>query len=164
MSDRSAYEQARRDPAAFWALRDPNQKGTARADQRNSYRVSEKIGAGYALGDIDTNLFGAPLRGEVGVRVAQTKQVSSGHADNGTAALPVRFEKTYTDVLPTANFALELTETLQARVAAAKVITRPSLADLAPRLTLNSGTLLTAVGGNPLLKPFEAWQYDATLE
>lgn len=152
------------DPAAFWALRDPNQKGTARADQRNSYRVSEKIGAGYALGDIDTTLFGAALRGEVGVRVAQTQQVSSGHADNGSAALPVRFEKTYTDVLPTANFALELTETLQARVAAAKVITRPSLADLAPRLTLNSGTLLTAVGGNPLLKPFEAWQYDATLE
>jgi len=152
------------DPAAFWALRDPNQKGTARADQRNSYRVSEKIGAGYALGDIDTSLFGAALRGQVGVRVAQTKQVSSGHADNGSAALPVRFEKTYTDVLPTANFALELTDTLQARVAAAKVITRPSLADLAPRLTLNSGTQLTAVGGNPLLKPFEAWQYDATLE
>jgi TonB-dependent receptor len=98
------------------------------------------------------------------VRVAQTKQVSAGHADNGTAALPVRFEKTYTDVLPTVNFAWEPSETLQVRAAAAKVITRPSLADLAPRLTLNSGTLLTAVGGNPLLKPFEAWQYDATAE
>jgi TonB-dependent receptor len=152
------------DPAAFWALRDPNQKGTARADQRNSYSVSEKIGAGYALGDIDTSLFGAALRGQVGVRVAQTKQVSAGHADNGKAALPVRFEKTYTDVLPTVNFALEPSQSLQIRVAAAKVITRPSLADLAPRLTLNSGTLLTAVGGNPLLKPFEAWQYDATVE
>ncbi len=152
------------DPAAFWPLRDPNQTGRARADQRNSYSVSEKIAAGYALGDLDTSLFGAALRGQVGVRVAQTKQISSGHADNGKAALPVRFEKTYTDVLPTANFALELTDNLQARVAAAKVITRPSLADLAPRLTLNSGTQLTAVGGNPLLKPFDAWQYDATLE
>lgn len=152
------------DPAAFWTVRDPNQKGTARADQRNSYQVSEKIAAGYALSDIDTNLFGAPLRGQVGVRVAQTKQVSAGHADNGTTALPVRFEKTYTDVLPTVNFAWEPSETLQVRVAAAKVITRPSLADLAPRLTLNSGTLLTAVGGNPQLQPFEAWQYDTTLE
>lgn len=39
------------------------------------------------------------------------------------------------------------------------------MADLAPRLTLNSsGVQLTAVGGNPQLKPFEAWQYDATLE
>lgn len=152
------------DPAAFWAVADKNQKGTARADQRNSYRVSEKIGAGYALSDIDTNLFGAPLRGQVGVRVAQTKQVSAGHADNGSAALPVRFVKNYTDVLPTANFAWEPSETLQIRVAAAKVITRPSLADLAPRLTLNSGTLLTAVGGNPQLQPFQALQYDATAE
>lgn len=153
------------DPAAFWVLADKNQKGTARADQRNSYHVSEDILAGYALGDVDAKLFGAPLRGQVGVRVAQTKQISAGHADNGSAALPVRYVKTYTDVLPTANFTLELSDSLQARVAAAKVITRPSLADLAPRLTLNSsGTVFTAVGGNPLLRPFEAWQYDATLE
>jgi len=153
------------DPAAFWALADKNQKGTARADQRNSYHVSEDIGAAYALTDIETRLFGALLRGEVGVRAAQTKQVSAGHADNGSAAIPVRYEKTYSDVLPTANFVLELSDTLQAHVAAAKVITRPSLADLAPRLTLNSsGTVLTAVGGNPELRPFEAWQYDATLE
>jgi TonB-dependent receptor len=153
------------DPAAFWALADKTQKGTARADQRNSYAVSENITAGYGLADLDTKLFDLPLRGEVGVRVAQTKQVSAGYADNGTAAIPVRYEKTYTDVLPTANFVLELSDNLQARVAVAKVITRPSLADLAPRLTLNSsGTVLTAVGGNPELKPFEAWQYDATLE
>ncbi len=153
------------DPAAFWVLADKTQKGTARADQRNSYHVSEDIAAAYALTDIDTKLFRWPLRGEVGVRAAQTKQVSAGHADNGSAAIPVRYEKTYSDVLPTANFALELSDSLQARVAAAKVITRPSLADLAPRLTLNSsGTVLTAVGGNPELRPFEAWQYDATLE
>ncbi|PLR20959.1 TonB-dependent receptor [Caulobacter zeae] len=153
------------DPEKFWALADKTQKGTARADQRNSYFVSEEILAGYGLTDMDTQLFGRPLRGQLGVRVAQTKQVSAGHADTGSAAIPVRYEKTYTDVLPTLNFAMDITDTLQARFAAAKVITRPSLADLAPRLTLNSsGTVLTAVGGNPQLQPFEAWQYDATLE
>ncbi|ATC26710.1 TonB-dependent receptor [Caulobacter vibrioides] len=153
------------DPAAFWGLADKTQRGTARADKRNSYQVSEDIAAGYILGDVESKVFNAPLRGQLGVRVARTEQISAGHADNGSAAIPVRYKETYTDVLPTANFALELTDTLQARFAAAKVITRPSLADLAPRLTLNSsGTVLTAVGGNPLLKPFEAWQYDATLE
>ncbi|OYX73479.1 MAG: TonB-dependent receptor [Caulobacter sp. 32-67-35] len=152
-------------PDAFWVLADKTQLGRARADQRNSYYVSEDIAAGYALADIDTSVMNLPLRGEVGVRAAQTKQVSAGHADNGRAAIPVRYVKTYSDVLPTANFVLDLSETLQARFAAAKVITRPSLADLAPRLTLNSsGTVLTAVGGNPQLQPFEAWQYDATLE
>lgn len=152
-------------PEKFWALADKSQRGTARADQRNSYFVSEEILAGYALTDLDTQMAGMPLRGQLGVRVANTQQISAGHADNGSAAIPVRYEKTYTDVLPTVNFALDITDKLQARVAAAKVITRPSLADLAPRLTLNSsGTVLTAVGGNPQLQPFEAWQYDATLE
>ena len=153
------------DPAAFWALADKTQKGTARADQRNSYAVSEDIAAGYGLADLETRVGGKILRGELGVRVADTKQVSSGYADNGTTAIPVRYVKNYTDVLPSANFVLELSDKLQAHVAAAKVITRPSLADLAPRLTLNSsGTVFTAVGGNPELRPFEAWQYDATLE
>lgn len=153
------------DPAAFWALADKTQTGSARADQRNSYDVSEDIAAAYGLADLDTELLGRPLGGQFGVRAARTKQVSAGHADNGRAAIPVRFEKTYTDVLPTANLAMDLSGNLLARVAVAKVITRPSLADLAPRLTLNSsGTVLTAVGGNPQLEPFEAWQYDATLE
>ncbi|WP_336965132.1 TonB-dependent receptor domain-containing protein [Sphingobium aquiterrae] len=48
--------------------------------------------------------------------------------------------------------------------AASKVITRPALADIAPRLITATNTQLTASGGNPDLKPFEAWQYDATAE
>jgi TonB-dependent receptor len=53
---------------------------------------------------------------------------------------------------------------LLTRAAVAKVITRPDLQDMAPRLTFNSGDVNTATGGNPLLNPFEAWQYDLTLE
>lgn len=137
----------------------------ARGDLRNSYYVSEKISAAYTAADIDTQLFGRTLRGEVGVRYAETEQVSQGHADTGTAALPVRFEKTYRDTLPSLNLVYEVTDRVQVHAAAAKVITRPSLADLSPRLTLNSsGTVFTAVGGNPLLDPFEANQYDLTAE
>jgi TonB-dependent receptor len=137
----------------------------SRSDLRNSYQIDETILAGYGMADVEATLFGSPLRGNIGVRVAQTDQTSSGHADNGRQALPVSFDKTYTDVLPSLNLVWEATGDLQFRVAAAKVITRPSLSDLAPRLTLNSsGTVLTAVGGNPELKPFEAWQYDAVAE
>jgi len=137
----------------------------SRSDLRNSYQIDESILAGYGMADVETTLFGLPLRGNFGVRVAQTEQTSSGHADNGRAALPVSFDKTYTDVLPSLNLVWEPREDVQLRLAAAKVITRPSLSDLAPRLTLNSsGTVLTAVGGNPELQPFEAWQYDAVAE
>ena len=151
----------------FFELMDPalvNQPLT-RADLRNSYRITEKITSGYAMANLRSEIADMPLRGNVGVRVAQTNQVSAGHADDGRTAEPVRFEKDYTDILPSANFALDITDELVSRLSVAKVITRPSLADLAPRLTLNSSDrIFTAVGGNPNLEPFEAWQYDATLE
>lgn len=151
----------------FFELMDPalvNQP-LARADLRNSYNITETIKSAYVMADLDSSLGDMPLRGNVGVRLAQTNQVSSGHADDGKKAEPVRFEKDYTDVLPSANLALDITDDLVSRLSAAKVITRPSLADLAPRLTLNSSDkIFTAVGGNPNLEPFEAWQYDATLE
>lgn len=151
----------------FFELMDPAliDQPLARGDLRNSYRITEKIKSAYAMADLESSLGDMDLRGNVGVRVAQTNQVSAGHADNGRTAEPVRFEKDYTDVLPSANFALDITDDLVSRVSVAKVITRPSLADLAPRLTLNSSDrIFTAVGGNPNLEPFEAWQYDATLE
>lgn len=151
----------------FFELMDPaliNQP-LARADLRNSYRITEKIKSAYVMADLDSEVAGLPVRGNAGVRVAGTKQVSAGHADDGRKADPVRFEKDYTDILPSANLAVDLTDDLVSRVSVAKVITRPSLADLAPRLTLNSSDrIFTAVGGNPNLEPFEAWQYDATLE
>ena len=137
----------------------------ARGDLRNSYAIGEQIIAGYGMADFSFPLGGVTVRGDLGVRYAHTRQTSSGHADNGTVATPVSFERNYGNALPALNLVAELSSKLQMHVAASKVITRPSLADLAPRLTINSNpNVLTAVGGNPELKPFEAWQYDGTLE
>lgn len=133
-------------------------------DLRNSYVIDESIVSAYAMLKLDSSLGGMPLRGNLGVRAAQTEQKSSGHASVSGETLPVSFTSDYTDVLPSVNFALNLTNDLVTRVAVAKVITRPDLQDLAPRLTFNSGDVNTATGGNPNLNPFEAWQYDATLE
>ena len=136
-----------------------------RGDLRNSYAIDERIIAGYGMGEFEFPLGGITIRGDAGVRYAHTRQTSSGHADNGTVAVPVRFERNYDNFLPALNVVAEFTPNLQMHFAASKVITRPSLADLAPRLTINSNpTILTAVGGNPELRPFEAWQYDATME
>lgn len=133
-------------------------------DLRNSYRIEETITSAYAMVDMEHQLGGLPLKGNVGVRVAQTEQTSSGHASVGGVTTPVSFDEDYTDVLPSANFTLNWTDDWLTRAAVAKVITRPDLQDMAPRLTFNSGDVNTASGGNPLLNPFEAWQYDLTLE
>jgi len=161
-----------------WAMPDPDRFLAAatgkeallnadltRSDRRNSYAIDERIMAGYGMAAFSFPLGGVTIRGDAGARYAHTRQTSSGYADNGTAALPVRYERNYDNILPSLNLVAEFTSNLQMHLAASKVITRPSLADLAPRLTINSNpTVLTAVGGNPELRPFEAWQYDGTIE
>ncbi len=156
------------DPDPFW--NDSNKSALesstpSRSDLRNSYRIGEEITSAFAMADFDSMLGTMPVRGNFGLRYAHTRQTSEGYADNGTAANPVSFTSTYDDFLPSANLVIEPANGLIARFAVAKVITRPSLSDLAPRLTLNSsGTILEASGGNPELQRFQAWQYDAGLE
>lgn len=155
------------DESRFWVGLPSSQELASEpgdGDLRNSYEIDESIYSAYAMVNLDTRWADMPLRGNLGVRVSQTEQTSSGHASLGGETVPVSFSSDYTNVLPSANFALDITEDIITRVAVAKVITRPDLQDMAPRLTFNSGDVLTAVGGNPNLEPFEAWQYDLTLE
>ena len=100
--------------------------------------------------------------------------------------LPNQFDASYTDVLPSLNLRLKLTPELQLRFAASKAMARPSFDQLTANVNLG-GTILTTFqvnpdpnapqvaatevvttytgkGGNPLLKPMKANQYDAAIE
>ncbi|MDY4294967.1 MULTISPECIES: TonB-dependent receptor [unclassified Xanthomonas] len=135
------------------------------ADLQNSYEVKEKIGSAYAMADFGGDLAGRALRGNLGVRLVRTEQTTDGHADVNGSAQPVHFERSYSNALPSFNAAWDVREDMVLRSSAAKVITRPDLTDLSSKLTFNSsGEILTASGGNPSLRPFEAWQYDLTFE
>lgn len=132
-------------------------------DLRNSYVVTEKIASAYVRADFGATVFGLPLRGNVGLRYAETEQISSGHQSIGPEATPVSFSKTYDNLLPTLNLRLEITDELIARFAASRVISRPNIVDLAPRLSVSRDSP-TASGGNPNLNPFLATQFDTSLE
>lgn len=153
---------------SFWAVLNTSaitSTSLTASDLRNSYYVGEKVTAGYVSADIDTSIAGMPLRGEAGLRIANTEQTSAGYAGTSAVAIPVSYTKNYLDLLPSLNLVLEASDDLQVHASVAKVITRPSLADVSPRLTLNSsGTIYTATGGNPLLDPFQAVQYDLSTE
>lgn len=132
-------------------------------DLATQSHLREDIWAGYGLATFKGDVAGTPFSGNVGVRIASTKQTSSGYAFSGGAATPVRFEKTYTDVMPSFNLKVDLTEDLLARAAVSKAISRPDLNFLAPGLNLatdiNNGS-----GGNPNLDPFRSTNYDVSLE
>jgi TonB-dependent receptor len=107
----------------------------------------------------------------------------------GTGAwLPNHFEDSYQDVLPSLNLRWKLSDELQFRFAASKAIARPSLDQLTANLSLGGDiqttylppdpndpnapqvpaaevvTSFTGNGGNPLLRPMEATQFDAAAE
>jgi iron complex outermembrane receptor protein len=72
----------------------------------------------------------------------------------------------YNDVLPSLSYRLNLTDTVVARLAASKALTRPPLGALSPRLiigTTRPGNL-QASSGNPDLKPFTSKNVDVSVE
>ncbi|HEX7916752.1 TonB-dependent receptor [Rudaea sp.] len=89
-------------------------------------------------------------------------------------------DRTYTDVLPSANFAYNLTDDLLLRGAASKAVSRPAYADIASPGSLNyvaqqyyqdhqliggGGTPgWTGSGSNKFLEPYKANQFDVALE
>lgn len=133
------------------------------------FTVKEKTYGGYVMGKFEADRW----RGNVGVRVVATEQVTSGFIQNATGPgqvsnpfgvfLPVTEKRTYTDILPSANFVYDVSDQLLLRVAAARTMTRPDFTDIAPRVTLNPGAL-TGSGGSPDVKPFRANQYDVSIE
>jgi TonB-dependent receptor len=81
----------------------------------------------------------------------------------------------YNDVLPSFNLRYHLTDELQLRFAAAKAIVRPTFSQMMPYTSLSftfesdgftpdDVSPYTGTGGNPLLKPTRANQFDVSLE
>jgi iron complex outermembrane receptor protein len=77
-------------------------------------------------------------------------------------------DHSYNDVLPSANFKLDIAPDLVARLAAAETMTRPDYSALAGFTDLSppavAGGVGSGSGGNPDLKPIRSINYDAGLE
>jgi iron complex outermembrane receptor protein len=137
------------------------------------FSVQEKTLGGYLMGNFE----GEGWRGNVGVRVIQTKQTSKGYAvdlaagDHPSAEVSNAFgafervvaKRDYTDILPSANFSFDLRDDLVLRFAAARTVARPDFTDVAPRVTLNVGAL-SGSSGNANVDPFRANQFDVSVE
>jgi iron complex outermembrane receptor protein len=144
---------------------DPNLLNTppTALDLGTQSHLNEDIDSVYGMVSIGGTLGVIPFSGNVGVRVARTKQTSSGYAVSNGAATPVAFRKDYTDVLPSLNITAHLRDDLLARFGASRAITRPNLGDIAPGLTL-ANDINNAGGGNPDLDPFRSKNLDLSVE
>ncbi|PSJ40012.1 TonB-dependent receptor domain-containing protein [Allosphingosinicella deserti] len=150
-----------------------NKWGDYRAiiDGRESNAVTEKDLSGFVQVDFDTVLFGRPLRGDVGVRVARTRVTGEGNVGGGRSAVGVAVvaHNQYTDVLPSTNIVYEPVRDFLIRAAVSKTISRPQLSALTPGTTsfptsLNNTTAPVVTVGNPYLSPFRSTNFDVSFE
>jgi phosphoribosylformimino-5-aminoimidazole carboxamide ribotide isomerase len=169
----------------------PNVDRTPIDDWRHSWtlsndnKVEEDVTAAYVQVNIDAEVFGIPVMGNIGIRAVETEQKSTGlvnvGAGNGDVITDGRGVTNdawindtrgvkYRDYLPSLNLNFSLTDEDQLRFAYAKVMARPELPTLA-----NSGnfSLNERDGVNyldfdsstsPELRPFYAEQIDISFE
>ncbi len=134
---------------------------------QQNFAIAEEVYGGYVMGNFE----GDRWRGNLGVRYVQTDQESRGNLVSSAGAIsnpfgnydPVVVNRSYDDVLPSLNFAYDLSDDTVLRFAAAKVMTRPNYNDVTTRTNLNQGAF-TGSAGNPDLDPFRANQADLSFE
>jgi len=154
---------------------------------------SEKTYGGYVMAHFGFDAGSVPIDGNIGVRVVHTDNTATGSTrltyrpdllpttSQVTVDQPFSESQSYTRALPSLNLRAHLTDKLQARFAASKGLARPDFYDMRAirnfsinytQITDSSGTVLgyqvtppsKGSGGNPLLKPLETNQVDASLE
>ena len=134
-------------------------------EKPSSFDITENSYAGYTK----VNFSGESYRGNIGVRVVHTQQTASAYQQTPTNDaqqldyLWTTSDKSYTDVLPSINIAMDWREDLVFRVAASKVMSRPEYHHLMPSTNYNV-TQAQGAGGNPDLDPFRATKFDVGLE
>jgi iron complex outermembrane recepter protein len=130
-----------------------------------AFKAEEIVTAGFFEVNGATEIAGHGLRGNAGLRYADTDTIINNYSSigNGNFA-PVEREGGYDNWLPSMSLAFDLTSSLVLRGSAGKTITRAALANIA------SGTLVPNIFnaeitvGNPNLEPQVATQFDGSVE
>jgi iron complex outermembrane recepter protein len=146
------------------------------------WTVKEKLSTLYFKADVDTELFGVPVRGNVGLQYVHTDQSSTAFVvdrtdpdipDSDRPVQEITAGAKYGDVLPSLNLAFDLGSQNILRVGLAKVMARPNMQQMraSNSVTVETNTsgsgpaqYLHADGGNPWLRPFRANAFDLSYE
>jgi TonB-dependent receptor len=156
-------------PTEFFYANQPNFERNDFDSLLNSttsdYSVKEDILATYLMGRWDS----ATLRVIAGVRMEQTRNdinafltQADGDDVEDITITPTRFVRNYTNWLPSITVRYEPVRNLVLRLGGNKSLVRPKLSNLAPRFDINEDGEATL--GNPNLKPYSAWNIDASAE
>lgn len=136
---------------------------------RKGWTVNEDITTLFVKADIDTQLLGRPLTGNLGFQYVRSDQSSTApvvdNTNQGTFTTRTA-GKSYNDLLPTLNLKLDLGGDMYLKSGVGRQMARPRMDQLSAfsRSEVNNDRKWTGSGGNPFLDPFRATAFDLSLE
>jgi len=169
------------DPESYWRSLYP---GTIRQlDPGTTWNVGMKERSGYLQADLEGNIGSIPYSGNIGVRVIDTdlhitQHLTGAPGSYGTEAADAGIQitnRSFRDILPAANFAFDMTDSVKLRLAYSKNMMPLNLGTWGGGLTLNYSLVETPDGpifrvsqgqsaGNPNLDPWRSTNYGTSLE
>lgn len=142
---------------------DPNGRSSLLPNLQRDYDFSERTLAGYLMVAGEGEIAGIPYSANAGVRIASTRLSVDSYVNVGVISTLVNDKNRYTNVLPSANIAFNVSDNFLVRVSGSQTMQRASIADLAPSTFFNA-TNLSVTGGNVNLKPPVSTQADISFE
>ncbi|HET6522967.1 TonB-dependent receptor [Sphingopyxis sp.] len=142
---------------------DPDGRSTLLPNLQRDYDFSEKTLAGYLMVSGEGEIAGMSYKANAGVRIASTRLSVDSYVNVGAVSTLRNDRNRYTNVLPSANIAFNVTDDFLVRVSGSQTMQRASIADLAPSTFFNA-TNLSVTGGNVNLEPPIATQADISFE
>lgn len=146
---------------------------------KRTWNVDEHIDVAFIKADIDTEMFGVPLTGNVGIQSQHAKQTAKSYFTDGTAQGLILKEESadYSDLLPSLNLNFAVADDMTLRFGAGTTIARPRMDDMAAGVGYGSISnnnqpaqfggedyWWSGGGGNPQIKPWKANAIDLSLE
>jgi iron complex outermembrane recepter protein len=150
--------------------------------QNNRYTINEDITSLYMDFTLQYDLGDMPMTVNLGARYATTDVAVSAIQSFVTDIVPtadatlfanvfgpatnISQGTSYSNLLPNLNIKLGIADDMVLRFASYDTITRPTMSQMSPATTFNEPRRqnLTASGGNPALKPFQAKNWDISYE
>ncbi len=131
---------------------DPLARNSAR-----DYVFNEKTLSGFMMFDAQGELFGRPAKLNAGVRISNTRLTVDTLSQVGTGPLtPTRDKNSYTNVLPSANLVVNVTDEFLVRLSASQTIQRAGIQDLAPSTFVDATNRSSTSGNAQLLPPISS--------
>jgi iron complex outermembrane receptor protein len=174
MGNMVAYDTRALIRDGFYDLTNENTASSTHATK--SWSVNEKVMSLFVKADIDAEIAGYPVTGNVGLRYSKTdvrsKGTASGASSNGEiAANPTNISHDYSHLLPSLNLSMKLDDDQKLRFGVAKTISRARLDQMNASVSAEyglrpdeNGNYWKISGGNPKLEPKEALGIDLTYE